>query len=315
MSKNSTIEWTDHTFNPWWGCVKVSPGCQYCYAETLSRRVGHSVWGPAATTTRRTFGLRHWDEPRRWNEVAQATGQRARVFCASMADVFEDHPQLPRERAMLWNLIEETPWLDWQLLTKRPENIRRMVPGSWLWPADGFGRGGWPLNVWPMTSVENQEQAERRIPELLRVPARMKGLSCEPLLGPVNLTAWLACCPSCGSPRRDRSADACGYCGNHPEVAGVGWVIAGGESGPKARPMHPDWPRVLRDQCQSAGVPFLFKQWGEYGPVLEPVPLEIGGDTVIGMRRLGKKAAGRLLDGRTWDEFPLPSTPAWQRAT
>ena len=184
MGQDSKIEWTHHTFNHWWGCIKVSPGCEHCYAETLSKRYGHSIWGPAKTTQRRTFGEKHWVEPLKWDRLAQVSGERKRVFCASMADVFEDHPQLPSEREKLWALIEQTPMLDWLLLTKRPENVNRMLPDMWE-------LGGLPSNIWIGTSVENQEQADKRIPELLKVPARVRFLSCEPLLGPVDLSRWL----------------------------------------------------------------------------------------------------------------------------
>lgn len=258
MGHQSTIEWTDHTFNPWWGCLKVSAGCQHCYADTLALRYGFSIWGPAATTERRIFGHKHWAEPIKWNKVAQQTGHRFRVFCASMADVFEDHPTATQERPKLWELIEQTPCLDWLLLTKRPENMRTMAP----WHT-------WPSNVWAMTSVENQEQAIRRVPILLDVPASVHALSVEPLLDAVNLSPW---------------------------IDQLDWVIVGGESGSKARPMRLEWVRSLRDQCIPSGVSFFFKQWGVWSP-------ERADPT--NMVRLSKKASGRLLDGRTWDELPI----------
>lgn len=260
MGEYSAIEWTDHTFNPWWGCIKVSPGCKYCYAETWAARYGHNVWGPGKI--RRTFGDKHWEEPRKWNRTASELGRRMRVFCASMADVFEDNPNIEAEREKLWRLIEETPMLDWLLLTKRPENMLLFSPWNDLWPA----------NVWAMTSVENQEEAEKRIPELLKAPALVRGLSVEPLIAPVDLGPW---------------------------ISEVQWVIVGGESGFNARMMEPDWVRNLRDQCQDWGVPFFFKQWGEWA-------LD---DTTQMMRRVGKKSAGRLLDGRLWDELPRVTAP------
>lgn len=259
MGHQSTIEWTDHTFNPWWGCLKVSPGCQHCYADTLANRYGYTIWGPAATTERRTFGDKHWAEPLKWDREADKAGVRKRVFCASMADVFEDHHTAAEQRPKLWKLIEDTPHLDWLLLTKRPENMVAMTP----WDK------AWPTNVWAMTSVENQEQALRRIPVLLEVPAAIHALSVEPLLDAVDLMPW---------------------------IDQLDWVIVGGESGPGARPMHPDWVRSLRQQCIPAGVSFFFKQWGVWAP----------DDTApSGMKRMSKKAAGRLLDGRTWDELPI----------
>jgi protein gp37 len=307
--QNSKIEWTTHTFNPWWGCQRVSPGCEHCYAEALAKRFGHQVWGPAKTTQRRAMSRNYWNQPRRWDEQARKAGRRARVFCASMADVFEDHPQLDDWRADLFDLIRLTPHLDWLLLTKRPENILTMIPTAW--------RHGAPANVWYGTSCEDQRRADERIPELLKVPAVVRFLSCEPLLGPVTLRRWVR--PSPGW-----AADP------------IHWVIAGGESGPGARPMHPSWVYALRDECQAAGdIAFFFKQWGEYEPYEEdaqpPFWNDQHGRTIDGhwldvlnpltgdlnpgwhedslhspyaFRRVGKKAAGRLLDGRTWDEVP-----------
>ena len=274
MAQNSAIEWTNHTFNPWWGCTKVSPGCTHCYAETLSNRYGHDIWGPKKD--RRVFGDNHWQEPLKWNKQALHLNQRMRVFCASMADVFEDNTSVEKEREKLWRLIEETPMLDWLLLTKRPENMIDFVP----WDAD------WPKNVWAMTSVENQTQAEERIPILSKIPAVVKGLSIEPLLGPVNLLPWLK---------------------------SIQWVIVGGESGIRARPMNPKWVMEVRDQCILVDVPFFFKQWGEWSPIdIEQYNLGIGQTITTDhngvsfyMKRTGKKIAGRLLDGEVWNQFPI----------
>jgi len=270
MGENSKIEWTHHTFNPWWGCVRVSPACAHCYADSFARRVGHQLWGPDAP--RRFFGDAHWAEPLRWNREAERAGERKRVFCASMADVFERRPELIPWRARLWKLIDDTPWLDWLLLTKRPHNAPAMVP----W------RQRWPRNVWFGTTIENQHWAEKRLPDLQAVDAVVHFVSCEPLLGPLALR------------HRLRSLQ---------------WVIAGGESGHQPRLMHPAWVRSLRDQCQEAGVPFHFKQWGEWAPAIDGgagaqrvLPGPAGEATVL--QRLGKRSAGRLLDGRTWDEVP-----------
>lgn len=275
--QNSSIEWTDHTFNPWWGCIKVSPGCEHCYAETLSNRYGHKVWGPAKTTDRRMMSDNYWRQPIKWDRLAQVSGQRKRVFCASMADVFEHHPQVGEARNDLFSLIRMTPNLDWLLLTKRPENIEQMVPESWL---DA------PVpNVWYGTSCEDQQRADERIPHLLNVPARVRFLSCEPLLGPIKLDPWN---------------------GGH---TGIDWVIAGGESGPGARPMSITWARSLRDQCVAAGVAFHFKQWGQFTPYYEAVD-PAAGKLIMSeyprgtMKRVGKHAAGRLLDGREWNQLP-----------
>lgn len=301
--QNSTISWTDHTFNLVWGCQKVSPGCTNCYAETLAKRYGFDVWGPAKTTARRTMSANYWRQPLRWNEAARKAEKRARVFCCSMADVFEDHPTNAQERPRLWELIKQTPWLDWLLLTKRPENFRAFLPS-------GFRVEPWP-NVWLGTSVENQEYAEKRIPYLLDVPAKVRFLSCEPLLGPVELWRFDeedqalrgigiirsgGMTPSTPDSLPERYDDS---------YAGIDWIIAGGESGHGARPMHPDWARSLRDQAQTAGVAFHFKQWGEYTPY-RPNEKSLP-SARIGARylyRAGKHAAGRLLDGRTWDELP-----------
>jgi len=331
--QNSKIEWCDHTFNPWWGCQRVSPGCEHCYAETLAHRYGHAVWGPAKTTARRAMSENYWKQPLKWNAAAMKTGTRARVFCASMADVYEDHPQVSESRARLFNLIVKTPHLDWLLLTKRPENIERMGPMAWRFTP--------PDNVWWGTSCEDQRRADERIPHLLKIPAKVRFLSCEPLLGPVELWRFDEEGQALRGPGIIRSGGMTpstphdppeGYDDSYP---GIDWVIAGGESGASARPTHPDWARGLRDQCQMAGVAFHFKQWGEYEPyeedaqppywtdqhgrmydghgldILDPETGDVGKgwheDSVCSpyaFRRVGKARAGRLLDGRTWNEFP-----------
>jgi protein gp37 len=222
MGKDSAIQWTHHTFNPWWGCTRVSPGCTNCYAETFARRVGVK-WGPQAE--RRVFGDKHWNEPLKWNREAEKAGERRRVFCASMADVFEDRPELEAERAKLWLLIAQTPSLDWLLLTKRPEKMSWMAPPHWS--------PRWPSNVWAMTTVEDQQRAEERLPALKAIPAVVRGLSVEPLLGPLVL-----------------------------DLAGISWVIVGGESGHGARPFDLAWARSIVNQCQEAQVPVFVKQLG-----------------------------------------------------
>lgn len=302
MAIETGIEWCRSTFNPWWGCTKVSPGCDNCYAERDAHRF-RTGWGPDAE--RRTFGDKHWNEPRKWNEKArkeQEADPKAqwRVFCASMGDVFDNAvPQEHRDR--LWALIRETPHLTWLVLTKRIGNAAKMLPADW-----GFG---YP-NVWLGASIVNQDEADRDIPKLLDTPARIRFLSMEPLLGPVDLRFTNGLVHDC---------DAADYL--------VDWVIVGGESGPNARPMHPDWARSLRDQCAADGVPFLFKQWGEWvdadnGPendsAYEAKPecwahIEGGHhDGAMGvdffntypMYRVGKKAAGRRLDGLIHDGYP-----------
>lgn len=316
--QNSKIEWTHHTFNSWWGCVKVSPGCEHCYAESFSKRTGQAIWGPAKTTDRRLFGDKHWAEPLKWNAAAKAAGERHRVFCASMADVFEDHPQVVESRVRLLDLIVQTPHLNWLLLTKRPEHVNWMIE-----QATGFSDSEMWFHavgdrVWVGTSVENQEYADKRIPELLNIPAKIRFLSCEPLLGPVNLDDWFGLeegneWRDCLCDEIDPSDRPCMVCETRKELgkeSGIDWVIVGGESGHHARPMDPQWAQSLRDQCQSAGVAFHFKQWGEWIPTYHEdwhnpgVPVRVG-DRYKYMIKAGKKAAGRLLDGREWNEYPL----------
>lgn len=242
--QETKIEWADHTFNPWVGCTKVSAGCQNCYAEALmDHRFGRVEWGPKGERKRTSDA--NWRLPLKWNRQAEREGRRYRVFCASLADVFEDNEQVARWQAELFGLIAETPHLDWLLLTKRPENVMDIVP--MLWHSEPTWDGGWeyvdqwPRNVWIGTSVENQEQANKRIPELLKIPAHYRFLSMEPLLGPVEF----AQVPGFNRMRLDLS----GW-----------WVIVGGESGQRARPMSLEWVRSIRDQCSAANAPFFFKQ-------------------------------------------------------
>ena len=284
MSKDSHIEWTHHTFNPWWGCTKISPGCTHCYAETWAKRLGQNVWGTGAP--RRELSSSYWREPFAWNEEAARRGARARVFCASMADVFEDRRDLDERRARLWRLIDETPNLDWLLLTKRPQNVKRLAPWAHHWPE----------NVWLGATAENQRWLDRRMPHLISLNARVLFLSCEPLLGFLDLSQWID-----GAKRGQYRC--------------IDWIIGGGESGYHARPMHPEWLTTLRDQCIAAGIKFHFKQWGNWRPlpqnnakgyVTRMVSLASGDPVTIA--NMGKKAAGRRLQGRTWDEFPRPAS-------
>lgn len=262
MGENSKIEWTHHTFNPWVGCVNISPGCDHCYAEALSKRTGLAKWGK--DTPRHRTSVDYWKQPHKWNLAASKDGERARVFCASLADVMEDRRDLDPIRAELFALIEATPYLDWLLLTKRPMNFRRLLPSAWIDKPQP--------NVWLMTTVESAEFLWR-VDMLKSVPAAVRGLSIEPLIGPM---------PTLGE-----------------YLDGIDWVIVGGESGSGARPMTPDWARSIRDACIHNFVPFLFKQWGEWGPF---------GQASIGMQnslvKIGKKKAGRLLDGEEFSNFP-----------
>lgn len=303
MGADTAIKWADHTFNPWTGCTRVSPGCDHCYAAAQAKRnpATFGSWEPGGA--RKRTSAANWRQPLAWNRKAQAEGRRMRVFCASMADVFDN--QVPEEwRQDLWHLIARTDHLDWLLLTKRPQNIAAMLPaapvGHWAeWGA------GWP-NVWLGTTVENQVEAERRIPHLMAAPAAKRFLSCEPLLGPVDLRRI-------EGPSGIQVIDALFGESTAPDWsvrhARINWVIAGGESGPGARPMHPDWARSLRDQCAEAGVPFFFKQWGDFvwrATGERATAIEGGFAIPASAVRVGKKAAGRLLDGREHSEVPAP---------
>jgi protein gp37 len=256
MAENTKIEWAHHTFNPWEGCQKVGPGCDHCYAENRNARFGGGVainWGPGAP--RRRTSASNWQQPIKWNAEAQRLGIRYRVFCASLADVF-DNAVDPQWRADLFSLIKSTPDLDWLLLTKRIGNVGNMLPV----PFD-FDKH-YP-NVWLGATITSQEEADRDIPKLLAVPAAKRFLSMEPLLGPVDI--GLLCENWSTDILMDPETGACECC-KRCDYTGIGndidWVIVGGESGPGARPMHPDWARSLRDQCEAAGVPFMMKQMG-----------------------------------------------------
>lgn len=273
MGENTKIEWATHTFNPWWGCVKVSEACKHCYAEAWAKRVGQPVWGPKSD--RRFFSEQHWKSPLTWNRKAEGANVRPRVFCASMADVFEDRDELSPWRNKLWELIEETPHLDWLLLTKRPQNVKRL---------SGWSKN-WPANVWLGTTVELQKRADELLPYLASVPAKVRFISAEPLLGPLDLEPYLA--------------------------NSIDWLITGGESGPKARPASPAWFRSLLTQCMTNDVAFHFKQWGDWAPGdginlpqrKKSLSEQIAADGTR-MVRVGKKIAGRNLDGEEWNGLP-----------
>ena len=246
MAENTKIGWAHHTLNPWQGCSKVSLGCKYCYAEGQDVRFSLGRhWGPRAA---RLFANDvYMAKPLAWNRKAERAGERRRVFCMSMGDFFELHedpPIVARQclyRHRVFEMIGKTPWLDWLLLTKRPENVQGMVPDS-RW------RERFPSNVWLGVSIENQDAAEARLPILLDLDEQFCGvrpfLSCEPLLGPLDLAA---AAPSYMLPMI------------------LHWVIVGSESGSRARPAQLDWFRSLRDQCKRMGVPYFFKQWLEPG--------------------------------------------------
>jgi protein gp37 len=341
MSTNSRIEWTDATWNPIVGCSHVSPGCDHCYAERMAGRLAkmglkqyqdvteqHSnafkwrgEWnGKTAFVESELEKPLHWRKPRR-------------IFVCSMGDLF--HETVPFEWIEQVFNITRLCWNHtFQMLTKRPQRVLEY----WAWrKSERLGdhmTSVWPENVWLGVTAENQEQADARIPLLLQCPAARRFVSAEPMLGPIILyDDWFVqtCCRY-GKGKNEDGSDAC----NGPGCMGtkIDQVIAGGETGPGARPMPPDWARALRDQCVAAGVPFFFKHWGESYPAClyyseygdddelrdnaldEPhIVLDYSGhqwrdgdgQPPIGswiMQRVGKSRAGRLLDGRTWDEMP-----------
>lgn len=333
MAEDSKIEWCDDTVNPWVGCARVSPACTHCYAEGMDARFkfgGATNWGPGAPRFIRV--ARAIATLRTIADRSDREGRRRRVFLASMADLFEDRDDLVEPRKRLWDelhrLAGDAPRITPLLLTKRPE-----VMAAWA------AEHGWPAGCAAGTTAEDQRRLDERIVHLVKVPARVRFLSMEPLLEAVDLR--LERCTSCGGsggrpggwPHDGLDVD-CGECdgrgwwqshpdGRHTLTRLIDWVIAGGESGPHARPMHPDWARFIRDQCEAAGVPFFFKQWGEWVPD-QPQPgqsdapgsgwwaMRADGSRPSGpadsgvqwMRRAGKKKAGRLLDGRTHDGVP-----------
>jgi len=262
MGEVTKISWTDSSFNPWIGCTKVGPGCDNCYAEALmDKRFGRVAWGPGQTRQRTSAA--NWQQPLLWEKEHEAFalmhGRRRRVFCASLSDVFDN--EVPEHwRWDLFRLIGATPHLDWLLLTKRIGNVLHMLNsaasavdndfvGSATW-----AREPWP-NVWIGATVVNQAEADRDIPKLLQIPAAVRFLSIEPMLGPINLTEIPLQLVRVHDGKR-----VSGY--TTPLDGGIDWVIVGGESGANARPMQREWAESLRDQCAAAGVPFFFKQWG-----------------------------------------------------
>ena len=228
MSAETKIAWTDATFNPWMGCSPASAGCTHCYAEAMAKRCGWA-WGLAP---RHVTSEAYWRQPRKWNEAARKAGVRRRVFCGSLCDVFEDRTEVVEPRARLRALIAECDWLDFLLLTKRPFNQR-------LWGAD------FRDNVWFGTTCEGQEALRLRVPRVFDGRAKVRFLSCEPLLEPLNLSldVW-------------RAGEGC---------LGINWVIVGSESGPHARPMEDDWARSIVRQCRENGVACFVKQLSRPG--------------------------------------------------
>ena len=224
MGENTKIAWATDTYNPWWGCVEVSPACDICYAKIFDHRLGRDDWGKDAP--RRMFGDKHWAEPLKWNQKAREKGEARRVFCGSMCDIGEDRPDLVAPRGRLIQLIYDTLWLDWLLLTKRPQNFPRLFPGSW--------EEAPPPNVWKMTTLENMDYAWR-VDELVKSPAIVHGVSVEPMLGPVSIRQW---------------------------GRWIQWVIIGGESGPGCREMRREWVDPLIAECREFGIACFVKQLG-----------------------------------------------------
>jgi len=341
MGDNSKIDWTDATWNPIRGCSRCSPGCAHCYAEALAVRFcDPGQWGHGiATRDGGWTGAIHLAEdrltlPLRWKRPR-------RIFVTSISDPF--HPSVSDEMLdRIFAVMTLARHHTFQLLTKRSARMRTyldaddtwlrvaratvaMAVGEMRWSNPAGTDGWWPLpNLWVGVSVENQGAADERIPRLLATPAARRFLSCEPLLGPLDL----GCTPHPPNRLRDDDDIADGvdplrYMGGH-----LDWIIAGGESGPNARPMHPDWIRDLCDQCAAAGVPFFFKQWGEWaptsnlrGPRTDWVIVDRDGDIdvpddrwpddtarEVAMERVGKRAAGHLLDGREHRTFPPSSS-------
>ncbi|WP_426568145.1 DUF5131 family protein [Streptomyces canus] len=334
------IEWTDRTWNPVTGCTKVSPGCDHCYAETFAERwrgtAGHHFENGFDLTLR----PERLELPLRWHKPS-------RVFLDSMFDPF--HEDIPDDYlAQIFAVMAGTPQHTYQVLTKRHGRMRSLLTSDafrlrvkeyyagmkmdGLLPGRPLVINVWPLrNVWLGVSAENQQWADIRIPALIETPAAVRFVSCEPLLGRLDLSRWLRPVPDCGhvtpedgtcrhpeafTPECHRWAD-CPARQQPDNWHGLDWVIVGGESGPKARPMHPQWAREIRDDCDVAGVSFFFKQWGEWVPsgaiVIrsrpEPRSLLVGDPVDEAghreeIRRVGKKTAGRLLDGRTHNDFP-----------
>lgn len=301
MGENTKIEWATHTFNGWYGCSEVGPACDFCYARVMMQdRYGKVRWGAGEDRIRTSAA--YWREPLRWNRVAQAEGTRPTVFCLSLGDIWDNEVD-PLWRRQLFELIEKTPNLIWLLLSKRIGNAVKMCDPM-------AGNSCLPTNAAVGATMVTQEEWDRDAPKLEEARDRLGAMfsfaSIEPMLGPIDAR-------------------------NHMP----NWVICGGESGAHARPMHPDWARSLRDQCAAADVPYFFKQWGEFGEAKKrrggyavadrtTTVLNIDGsarpyrpdgwepqspnDPTALMERYGKKAAGRLLDGRTHDEMPNANT-------
>lgn len=317
MAQTTKIEWTEATWNPWHGCRKVSAGCKNCYMFREKKQYGQDPNVVVRSKTKFYDPLK-WKEPRR-------------IFTCSWSDFFIEEADAWRDEAFA--IMALTPQHTYQVLTKRPDRMMEYLRGPQtprnIYAEVHYGDHplleprshelyerlqNWPLpNVWLGVSVEDQKTADERIPLLLQTPAALRWLSIEPLLGPIEFS------------NVSRRSDAVSQLGKKA-LTGIDWVVVGGESGPEARPTHPDWARSLRDQCTAAGVPFFFKQWGEWWPIgqmpdgwIDHQPKELKNYTVLQLDgrqevifppgamtcyKVGKKKAGRLLDGREWNEMP-----------
>jgi len=318
VSDKSGIEWTQATWNPVTGCTKVSQGCKHCYAERMWTRLS----APNMPYEGRAFTdvQCHPDrlgQPLRWKKPR-------RIFVNSMSDLF--HEDVPDEFIKrVFTIMADADQHIFQILTKRPERMCGPIMESIYERLNTQLRAGrisrtvWPLpNVHLGVSVEDQATADERIPLLLNTPAAVRWISAEPLLGCLQLDYLLK--QFSGEHRNALTGKTHGFYTDY-EGSSLDWLVVGGESGPKARPMHPDWVRAIRDQCQAAGVPFFFKQWGEWRqrqagdgndqPRIRLTDtgqngqdLAATGDNHVWMQRIGKKAAGRKLDGHEWSEYP-----------
>lgn len=288
VSDKTGIEWTEATWNPVSGCSKVSQGCKHCYAEREWPRLAAPRARPNIYTGRAFTDVKchpeKLDIPLRWQKPR-------RIFVNSMSDLF--HEDVPDEFInQVFEVMNQAHRHVFQVLTKRPERMLEYM-STRKWPNAVTIYGAAPLNVWLGVSIEDQATADERIPLLLQTPAAVWWISAEPLIGPLMIDTFLGLLPE--------DDDGAPYPGR------IDWLVVGGESGPQARPMHPDWARSLRDQCLECGVPFFFKQWGEWAP---DAPISKYADSTIKLddgtylRFVGKKRAGRELDGRTWEEYP-----------
>jgi protein gp37 len=333
MGETTGISWADGTFNIAIGCEKISEACAHCYAERdmenpkYGRRF-KGAWGPEKFRYMLSDG--YWKKPLSWQRKLEKEGRRMRVFASSLCDIFENHALIDAQRARLFELIQKTPNIDWLLLTKRIERAASL----WPWPS----LEEVPKNIWIGTTVENQRRAVERIPWLLRIAAWRHFISCEPLLGSIGLisgiggTQWLGGQRGCAGMHHGIGTPECPAELHHHHDAlcgpGIDWIIAGGESGPDAMPTNPNWVRFLETQARLNGVPFHFKQWGEWRPALpgeeisthngkaRKPPLfidcnghvhccqEAAGPNAVPMVMVGKKKAGRLLEGQLYDAIP-----------